>query len=130
FTADAPLNIVAVELPEEEMKALEARFEAFDAAMDKGEPQDLEVTAKEINAMIAQDEQLKGHVVVRIADGKVGGDVSFPAGDFPGGGGRHFNATADFDVSMQDGQLVVTLTDAKVNGATLPQAFLDAFAAE
>ncbi len=130
FTADAPLNIVAVELPEQEMQALEARFEAFDASIEKGEPQDLEVTAKEINAMIAKDEQLKGHIVVRIADGRVGGDVSFPMDQFPGGGGRHLNAAADFDVSMQGGVLIVTLADAKVNGAPLPQAFLDAFAGE
>ena len=130
FTSDVPLNIVAVELPEEEMKALEARFETFDAAMDKGEPQDLEVTAKEINAMIAKDEQLKGHVFVRIADGKVGGDVSIPMDQLPGGGSRFLNATADFDVSMDGGVLIVTLADAKVNGAPLPQAIVDGFAGQ
>jgi hypothetical protein len=130
FTADAPLNIVAVELPEEEMKALEARFEAFDASIEKGEPQNLEVTAKEINAMISQDDQLKGHVLVRIADGKVGGDVSFPANNLPGGAGRHFNAAVDFDVSMVGGVLVVTLADSKVNGLSLPQTFIDNFAGQ
>lgn len=130
FTADAPLNIVAVELPEVEMQALEARFEAFDASIEKGEPQDLEVTAKEINAMLAQDDQLKGHVLVRIADGKVGGDVSFPANNLPGGEGRHFNAAVDFEVSMVGGVLVVTLADAKVNGLSLPQTFIDNFAGQ
>ena len=130
FTSDVPMNIAAVELPEEEMQALEARFEAFDESLDKGEPQDLEVTAKEINAMIAQDEQLRGRVFVRIADGKIGGDVSFPMDQLPGGGGRFLNATVDFDASMVGGVLMVTLADAQVNGAPLPQAFLDAFAGE
>jgi hypothetical protein len=130
FTANAPLNIAAVELPEEEMKALEARFEAFDASLEKGQPQDLEVTAKEINAMISQDDQLKGRVLVRIADGKVGGDISIPMDQLPGGGGRYLNATADFDVSMPGGVLMVTLVDAQVNGSPLPQAIVDSFAGE
>lgn len=124
FTADAPLNIVAVELPEEEMQALEARFEAFDESLKKGEPLDLEVTAKEINAMITQDDQFKGHVLVRIADGKVGGDISIPASDFPGGAGRHFNASVNFNVSMKDGALEVTLTDAAVNGSPLSKTIM------
>ena len=130
FTADTPLNIAAVELPEEEMKALEARFEAFETAIDKGDPQDLEITAKEINAMIAEDVDLKGHVLVRIADGKVGGDISIPMDRLPGGANRYLNATADFDVSMEGGVLIVTLADAKVNGAPLPQAIMDGLAGE
>lgn len=48
----------------------------------------------------------------------------------PGGGGRYLNATADFDVSMPGGVLVVTLVDAQVNGSPLPQAIVDGFADE
>ncbi len=121
YTADAPLKIAVVELPEKEMQALEARFEAFEASMKKGaEPQDLEVSAKELNALIGKDPDLKGHVLVRIADGRVGGDVSIPMDELPGGAGRHLNATVDFDVSMVGGVVVVTLADARVNGAPLP----------
>lgn len=122
YTSDAPMEIAVVELSEEEIDALKGRFEAFEASIKEGgEAQDLEVSAEEINALIAEDEDLKGRVLVRISDGRVGGDISFPMDDLPGGGGRYLNATADFDVSMEGGVLMVTLADATVNGSPLPQ---------
>lgn len=125
YTADAPLNIAVVELSDEEMQALEARFEAFDASMKEGGQQlDLEVSAKELNALISQDPDLKGLTFVRIGDGKIGGDVSIPMDELPAGRGRYLNAAVDFNVSMDRGVLVVTLADAEVNGVPLPPPIL------
>lgn len=131
FTAEEAAPIEVVELPDEEVDALKARFEAFEEAVKADEaPEDFEITARELNGLINSEEDLKGRVFVRIQDGKVGGDLSIPADGFPGGEGRFFNATADFNVSMDGGVLIVTLADATINGAKLPQQMLDSLANE
>lgn len=126
YTSDTAAEIAVVELPEEELEALKARFDTFNNALEAGEqPEDLELTAEEINALINENPDFKERAFVRIQDGQVGGDISIPTDQFPGGGGRFFNASADFDVSMEGGVLIVTLADATVNGTPLPQPFLD-----
>jgi len=92
--------------------------------------QELVLTAEEINALIAAEEQLRGRVFVRIEEGRVFGEVSIPTDMIPGGGGRFFNADAEFDVSMRDGILEVRLTDASVKGERIPEAVLEGFSQE
>lgn len=92
--------------------------------------QELVLTATEINSLISSDDQLRGRVFVRIEDGRVFGEVSFPMDKIPGGKGRFFNADAEFDVAMNDGVLEVRLTDANVKGQRIPDAVLEGFAQE
>lgn len=91
---------------------------------------ELSLSAEEINALIASEEQLRGRVFVRIEDGRVFGQVSIPTDMVPGGKGRFFNADGEFDVSMEDGILVVKLTDASVKGQQIPASVMEGFASE
>ncbi|MEO8496414.1 MAG: hypothetical protein ABI614_15205, partial [Planctomycetota bacterium] len=63
-------------------------------------------------------------------DGEVIGDVSIPVDFLPGGKGRFFNASATFNVTLENGVLIVTLKDANVKGEKLPQQFIDAMGKE
>lgn len=104
---------------------------AESAAEPTAEPmQELVLTAEEINALIAAEEQLRGRVFVRIEGGRVFGEVSIPTDMVPGGGGRFFNADAEFDVTMQDGILEVRLTNASVKGERIPDAVLEGLSQE
>ncbi len=131
FSSDTPAEIAIVELPEEEIQALTDRFEAFGEAIKAGdEPEDLELTATEINALINANPDFQGKAFVRIADGQIGGDVSIPLDEIPGGGGRYLNAAVDFNVSMQGGVMLVTLAGGDVNGNPIPQQAIDAMQGE
>lgn len=131
LTTDEPAEIAVVELPEEELTELNLRFEAFGEAVQGDEaPADLELTAREINGLINQNEDFRGRVFVRIKDGQIGGDIVMPMDKLPGGRGRFLNATVDFEVSMEAGQLVVVLNGATVNGTSIPQQVLDEFGNE
>ncbi len=159
YTDKEPVAIATIEMNDEEIAAIEARLEAFGemvsndvpndesadqppeaAAIEKNAPPDpgvteLVLTAKEINALISKKTELKGHIFVRIEKGQISGDVSMPTDFLPlVGGGRYFNASATFDVSLDpaknQGLLEVRLVDAKVKGQPLPQQFLDAIASE
>lgn len=131
FTADAPADLPIVELSDDELAEIQARIDNFKETIEADEtPDDLVLTAEEINALISKDEDLRGKVYVAIADGEVTGDVSIPTDFLPGGQGRYFNASATFDVSLENGVLIVTLTDAEVKGEKIPQQFIDGMGKE
>jgi hypothetical protein len=131
FTADAPADLPVVELSDDELAEIQARVDNFKETIEAGEtPEDLVLTAEEINALISKDEDLRGKVYVAIDDGQVTGDVSIPTDFLPGGKGRYFNASATFDVSLENGVLIVTLNDAEVKGEKLPQQFIEAMSKE
>jgi hypothetical protein len=132
YTSATPAELPSVDYTDEQFEALEARVDAFAEAVEQGETpaEDLELSAEELNALISQDEDMKGRVFIRIEDGQVSGDISIPTDPLPGGNGRFFNGSATLDVSMEAGVLIVTLADAEVNGEALPQQFVDAMANE
>ena len=131
FTSETPQELPVVQYEPEAMAALEKRFEGFKTNLkDGGQVDDLVLTAEDINAMISNNEDLKGKVFVKIEDGQIKGDISFPLDNVPLAGGRFLNASAAFDVSMENGVLIVTLADAEVKGEKLPAQFLDAMRSE
>lgn len=131
YTADAPADLPIVELPEGELTEIQARIDTFKETIEAGEtPEDLVLTAEELNALITQDDEMRGRVYVTIEDGEITGDVSIPVDFIPGGKGRFFNASATFDVSLENGVLIVTIEDAEVKGEKLPQQFIDGMSKE
>ncbi len=131
YTADTGADLPVVELPEAELAEVRDRVDNFKETIEAGEtPDDLVLTAEELNALITKDENLRGKIFVTIEDGEVGGELSIPADAFPGGKGRFFNASAKFDVSLENGVLIVTLADAEVKGEKLPQQFMEAMSKE
>ena len=131
YTADAPADLPTVDLPEEELAEIQGRVDDFKEKIEAGEtPEDLVLTADEINALITKNDDLKGRVYVTIENGEVSGDVSLPVDSLPGGKGRYFNASATFDVSLENGVLIVTLADAEVKGERIPQQYIDGISKE
>ncbi len=126
YTAEAPRELPKVEYTEKELQDLSGRFESFQKSIQEQKtPDKLILTADEINGLIGQDENLKGRVFVKINEGKVSADVSFPADMVPGGKGRYFNGSVSANVSMENGVLIVTIADAEVNGESLPEMVLE-----
>ena len=139
YTSETPAEIPIVEYTEEQIAELQARIDAFKVGVDGSaaapEPsdppvpqvQELVLTAEEINALIATEEQLRGRVHVSIDEGEISGDVSIPMDMFPGGGSRFLNASATFNVSLENGVLIVKVTQAEVKGEPLPEALMQEF---
>lgn len=132
YTSDKPVDLPSVEYNEAEMEALNQRVESFREKLKSGETpeEDLVLTADDINAMISDNEDLKGKIFVKIENNQVEGDVSFPLDKLPGGKGRFFNGSATFDVSMEGGVLIVTADQAEVNGEAVPDQFMEAMRQE
>src|SRR5262249_12689509 len=86
------------------------------------EPAELVLTADDINAWIDQDKTLKGKVFISIDGDEVSGKLSIPLGEtgFPGTKGRYFNGSGTFNVTLEDGELVVIARRLEANGKKPP----------
>ena len=131
YTAATATELPAVEYTEEQLESLHARIDTFKEAVEGDEQaEDLVLTAEEINALINEEEKMRGRAHVDIKDDVVIGDISIPTDSLPGGKGRFFNASATFDVSLERGVLIVTLNSAEVKGEPVPEEFMEAMRKE
>jgi hypothetical protein len=126
YSSATPVELPSVEYTEEEMQALQSRITTFREKLEAGDPPEdnLVLTADDINAMIQANKELRGKAYVEIENDQVTGKVSIPLDGVPGGSGRFFNGSASFDVSMENGVLVVTVDQAEVKGEPVPEEFL------
>ena len=60
---------------------------------------------------------------MEIEDSRIRAKVTIPTDQIPGGAGRHFNADAEVEVSLENGVLLIQIVDAKVKGEPLPEEF-------
>lgn len=127
YTSETPMELQTVEYDEQQMEQLNGRIKSFSDALEAGDipEEDLILSAEEINALIADKEELRGRVFVQIEEGQVKGDISFPMNMIPGGKGRYLNGSGTFDVSMENGVLIVTADQMEVNGDPIPEAFME-----
>lgn len=147
YTADAPAEIPESTLSKDEVAQVKERLELFSERLDlerlgkngdsddgdsddtdanatEGELEPLILTADEINALIQDNEELKGKVFVEIDEGMVSGEVSMPLDGIPMAGGRYFNASVTFSVELDDGELMVNVDEAEVNGSPVPEEIM------
>ncbi|MEM7312706.1 MAG: hypothetical protein AAF497_06110 [Planctomycetota bacterium] len=132
FTSDTPQELPTVVYSDEEMEQLQARIENIGSANPENVESSRQVvlTSDDINALLSQDDELKGNVYVTIADGDVTAEVSVPVDMIPGGKGRFLNGSITAHVSLDDGFLLVRAADITVNGEKLPEEFVEAMKQE
>jgi hypothetical protein len=129
FTSSAPMELPKVEMADTEFQALEQRVETFGAALNQGKAAEpLVLTERELNALIARTpatKQLANKVYVSLKDNQVRGQVSIPLNGLGWvGRGRYLNGEAAMNVSLQNGVLIVTADEVKVQGRPLPETFM------
>ncbi len=125
YTSDTPRELPQVEMTAEEVAEIEQRVEAFQEELEQGEtPDQLVLTADDINALISNHDELRGKVFVQIEEGQISAEVSIPTDAIPGGSGRFFNGSVTANVELANGVLIVTVSSAEVNGRAVPEAIM------
>jgi len=121
YTSTAPIELPTVNYTAEQHKELDDRWAAFQKALDDGEPAEIVLTGDDINALIAENPEVKGKVYITIKDDEASGQVSIPIDFIPiFGKGRFLNGKAGFDAKLEYGELDVRLKSLEVNGKTMP----------
>jgi len=127
FLDTTPAPIETVEISPAERDRLQQRLAAFKEAMDSQKiPRELALTARDLNALIAETPELKGKVFAMIENGRIKGRISLLLENF---GplklkGKYLNGVATFkaslEASLKDGTLKVTIEQVEVKGQPLP----------
>jgi hypothetical protein len=127
LTDAQPMRLPTTQLPEAQMFQLHDRVATFRDGVRDGDPvEPLELSADELNALIATDPALvtvRGHLFVTINSNQLSAQISFPAEDI---GlirlqGRYINATGVFDVLIQTNELHIIAESLSVRGKPVPR---------
>ena len=144
YTDAEPAPMPAVQMEAEEIAELQNEVDSFftqvmpdskeTGAEESAEgeelsrPQELVLTAGQINALIQSNKTFADRAYIEIEDGRILAKVTIPTDQIPGGAGRHFNADAEIDVSLENGILLIQIVDAEVKGEPLPEEFANELA--
>jgi len=129
YTDGQPMQLPKVEMSDAEYESLSQRVKTFGEAMEQGKgAEPLMLTERDINALLAKAanmQELADKVYVSVNGNQVKGQVSIPL-SFLGwlGRGRYLNGEATFNVSLENGVLIVTAQEVKVKGKPLPESFM------
>jgi hypothetical protein len=121
YTEEAPRELPALNLDEQQMTAAQEKLAQFRAAVESGTgPREFSFTGDELNVMLrsSQPGQFFGDsVYVSVANSEVRGEVSFDLGTLiPILKGRYANGSATFRVYTEGGELFVYVESFQVKG--------------
>ncbi len=129
LTSPEPQPIPTYNTKPGEYEAVKGRLTGFAQAAKESRPARIELTADDLNALIADDPELKklsGKVFVRIEGQEVVLDLSIPLDEAPVPfmKGRWLNATVGLEVSLASGHLIVTPVRATIKGEPVAEKYL------
>ena len=135
YTDAQPTPMPVVEMADPEFKELETRVKTFGEAMDQGKPvEPLVLSELEINALLVKSGkagELANYVHVSLEGDQVKGQVSIPLAKLSRfAKDRYLNGEATFNVSLENGVLIVTAREVRVKGKPLPESFMGAIRQE
>jgi hypothetical protein len=130
YTDTSPMKLPQVEMTDAEFKGLDQHVKSFTDAVEQGIPTaPLVLTERDINALIVKSgkaKDLANEVHVFLNGDEVKGQISIPLSQLGWiGRGRYLNGEATFNVSLENGVLIVTAREIKVNGKPLPESIMN-----
>lgn len=130
YTDESPRELPMVTISDEELSGLKTRVEAFrEAVKEGGDAPRLELTARDLNALIQRDaefNEVAGKVYVDIEDDRLKGEVSIPLDDLNLGQDKqlYLNGSVVFGLSIDEGGLAIGIDAMEINGMPLPDQLM------
>ncbi len=122
--AASPLPEVAIPAPER-LRELQARWDAFIRAAQRGQKTRIELTAADINALIAGDSELRGKAVVAVENNVGRVQVSIPLDEFFMLGGRFLNGEATVEAAPDGDPAKARITKVVLANQSVPDDILE-----
>ena len=129
YTDPAPAQIEKGDASPAKLNAVQTRIDAFRNGLASGQPQELTLTADELNTLLAGQpdlQELANKLYVVIDGDQLKANISWPLPDI---GplklkGRYLNGTAKLNVSVTGGNARLHIEDFEAKGKPLPAQFL------
>ncbi len=112
YYTEQPVPVRAFAATDEQYQAVLAKLQPFNEAMNEGRAATVELTADDLNTLIARQPQLaalRGRTFMDIVNGQLVVDLSFPLTDDNSPAQRYINARTTFDASFATGKLTLAL---------------------
>ena len=122
--AEAPTSVPIFSASDQQIQLVQERWQDFEQKTRAGQAAEIELTADDINTLIATSEDARGKVFVSIAGNQLRLQTSVPIGAFLGRAGYYFNGDVIIEpegVQSSDGPRFTRVT---INGEQVPADFL------
>ena len=123
--AAAPTTLPEFNASDQQMQLVQERWQDFEQKTRAGQAAEIELSADDINALIATNENVHGKVFVSIDGNQLRLQASVPIGQFLGTPGYYFNGDVIIELKgaqSLDGPRFSRIT---INGEQVPTDFLD-----
>ena len=123
--AEAPTPVPEFNGSDQQIQRVRERWEDFEQKTRAGQSAEIELSADDINALIAASEDLRGKVFVSIDGNQLRLQTSLPIGQFLGRPGHYFNGDVIIKLEGAQSPDNLRLSRLTVNGEQGPTDFLD-----
>lgn len=123
LTVEEPAPLPIADPSDEQVDQIRTAIQEYQTAVESDQSGALELTAEEINALIADTPDLAGRVYVDIDGDQLSAQGSIPLEGIPGFSDRYINGSFSLSLSLEDEELIATITDFDIEGHEIPDEF-------
>jgi len=123
--AEAPVSIPEFSVSDNQAQAVQEKWQDFEQKKRAGQPAEIELTADDINSLIAANRHARGKVFVSIEGNKLHVQTSAPVGEFVGRPGYYFNGEIVAESGGPESLESLQLDRITVNGEHVPGGVLN-----
>ena len=122
--AQAPTPVPVFNASEQQIQLVQERWEDFEQKTRAGQAAEIELSADDINALIATSEDVRGKVFVSIDRNLLRLQLSVPIGEFLGRPGYYFNGDVVIELKGAQSLDNPQFSRITINGEQIPTDFL------
>jgi hypothetical protein len=122
--AEAPAPVPEFSGSSQQIQLVQERWQEFEQKTRAGQPAEIELSADDINALIATTEGARGKVFASIDGNQLRLQVSVPIGDFLGRPGYYFNGDVIIELNPAQSLDNPQFNRITINGDQVPTDFL------
>lgn len=123
--AEAPTPVPEFSGSHQQIQRVRERWQDFEQKTRAGQAADIELSADDINALIATSEELRGKIFASIDGNQIRLQTSLPMGQFLGRPGHYFNGEVIIELQGAQSPNNPRFNRLTVNGEQVPTDFLD-----
>ncbi len=123
--AEAPAPVPEFTASDEQIHAVRERWQDFEQKTRAGQPAEIELSADDINALIASNREARGKVSVSIEGNQLRFQASVPLGEFLGRPGYYFNGDITVEFKGAESLENPQFNRLMVNGEQVPSDLLN-----
>ena len=123
--AEAPASLPEFNGSEQQIERVRERWQEFEQKTRAAQPAEIELSADDINALIATSEDLRGKIFVSIEGNQLRLQTSLPIGEFLRRPGYYFNGEVIIELEGAQSPDNPRFSRLTINGENVPMDFLD-----